>query len=75
MRKSDLAERLARRNRISKARAADQLDTVVHDILRRLRSGKSALLPGVGVLTPGKKTRLRQDDSPRGPKGDKRRGG
>ena len=75
MKKDDLAERLARRSHINKAKAADQLDTVVHDILRKLRSGKSAPLPGVGVLTPGKKPRLRQEQSVRRASGGKRRGG
>ncbi|MCP5110915.1 MAG: hypothetical protein GY953_08785 [bacterium] len=75
MRKDDLAKRLARRRHISTAKAADQLDTVVHDILRKLRSGKCAPLPGVGVLTPGKRPRLRQEETRRRATGEKRRGG
>jgi hypothetical protein len=53
MTKKDLAERLARQARLSKAAAADQLDRVVHDILVRLRRGKPASLPGLGTFIPG----------------------
>ena len=60
MEKNDLAQRLARRRKITKAKAADQVDGVVHDILRKLRSGQTATLPGLGVLTPGRKLRLEQ---------------
>jgi hypothetical protein len=35
------------------AQAADQIDKVVHDLLRRLRDGKPANLPGLGVFIPG----------------------
>jgi nucleoid DNA-binding protein len=33
---------------VTEAEAADRLDRVVHDILSKLRSGKSASLPGLG---------------------------
>lgn len=52
MRKPDLAARLAGQRRISEAEAADQLDRVVHAILRRLRRGKPVSLPGLGRLMP-----------------------
>ena len=71
MKKSDLARRLARRRHISRAQAADQLDGVIHDILRNLRTGKSAALPGLGTLKPGRTLRFRpetaagRDDKPR----------
>ena len=61
MQKDDLASRLAKTNGISKAKAADQLDRVVHQILRKLRSGKPAKMPGLGVLVPGSDTRLKQE--------------
>ena len=63
MNKSDLATRLARVRRISKAKAADQLDRVVHDILRKLRKGQSTSLPGLGTFTPGRKLRFRFESS------------
>ncbi len=53
MKKSDLAARLARQSRLSPAAAADQLDRIVHDILKSLRAGKAVSIPGLGTFTPG----------------------
>lgn len=53
MRKTDLARRLARAGRITKAEAADRLDSVVHNIVRNLRRGRPARLPGLGTFQPG----------------------
>ena len=53
MKRSELASKLARNRHITKAQAADQLDGVVHDILRKLRHGKQACLPGLGTWKPG----------------------
>ena len=50
MKKPDIAKRMARRGRVSQAEAADRLDCVVFQILRRLRHGQDADLPGLGVL-------------------------
>ena len=73
MKKSDLAKRLARQGRITKAKAADELDRVIHDILRNLRKGQPTSLPGLGTFTPGRKPRFRFEP-PRGrPAGRKRR--
>ena len=58
MKKTELARRLARRRHITRAQAADQLDGVVHDILRNLREGRSASLPGLGTLKPGRRLRF-----------------
>jgi hypothetical protein len=55
MKKSDLAKEMARRNGGDASDAADQLDSVVNGIIRTLRSGKAARLPGLGTITPGKK--------------------
>jgi nucleoid DNA-binding protein len=57
MKKSDLAKEMARQNGGDAARAADQLDRVVNRIIRKLRGGKPARLPGLGTITPvpGKK--------------------
>jgi nucleoid DNA-binding protein len=54
MKKPDLAKRLARRSGLSVAEAADQLDRAVHQIVRKLRRGEEARLPGLGKLSPGK---------------------
>jgi nucleoid DNA-binding protein len=54
MRKQDLATRLARRTRTSKAAAADRLDRLIHDILFELKKGNPVALPGLGTFTPGR---------------------
>jgi hypothetical protein len=53
MKKDELARRLARDAGISTAAAADQLDEVLSGILRRIRQGQSASLPGLGTFLPG----------------------
>ena len=53
MRKPEIAKRLARQSGVSNAEAADQLDRVVHQILSKLRKGKTAQFPGLGQFTPG----------------------
>ena len=55
MRKPEIAKRLARQSGVSSAEAADQLDRVVHQILSKLRRGKTAPFPGLGQFTPGPK--------------------
>lgn len=55
MRKLEIAKRLARQSGVSNAEAADQLDRVVHQILSKLRKGKTAPLPGLGEFGPGAK--------------------
>ena len=53
MNKPDIAKRIARRSRVSQAEAADRLDRVLHKILRDLRQGKEAALPGLGTFRHG----------------------
>ena len=48
MRKPEIARRMAQQTHVSQAEAADRLDRMVHQILRNLRNGKSAPLPGLG---------------------------
>ena len=50
MKREELAKRLAREMGLSKSAARNQVDELVHDILRRLREGHSVKLPGVGKL-------------------------
>ena len=61
MKKRDLARRIARESRISKATAADKIDSVVHKILHDLRSGHATQLPGLGTLKPGPKPRFLEE--------------
>jgi hypothetical protein len=55
MKKAELANHEARRQRIATGNAADQLDRVVNQIIRALRSGRAAELPGLGTIEPGKR--------------------
>jgi len=55
MRKLEIATRLARQSGVTKAEAADQLDHVVHQILSKLRQGKTVPFPGLGQFLPGPK--------------------
>jgi len=48
--KKEIALRLAGQLRVTPAVAADQVDRAVADILRRIRRGEKAALPGIGVL-------------------------
>jgi nucleoid DNA-binding protein len=56
MKKIDLTRWIARRSNLSQAAAADQLDRVVHRILKNLRRGKAVSLPGLGTFKPGATT-------------------
>jgi nucleoid DNA-binding protein len=55
MKKAQLVKRLAKESGISAAAAADQLDSILTGILRRIRRGHSASLPGLGTFLPGPK--------------------
>ena len=67
MKKAQLAKRLARESGISTAAAADQLDRILSGILRRIRRGQSASLPGLGIFLPGPKPGFHFEESlPRG---------
>lgn len=50
MRKNEITERLARESDLSPAAAADEVDRVVHRLVKRLRQGKQVSLPGLGKL-------------------------
>jgi nucleoid DNA-binding protein len=54
MKKSELAKDLARQNGVRTGNAADELDLLIHQIIRTLRGGQPARLPGLGTITPGK---------------------
>jgi nucleoid DNA-binding protein len=65
MKKSDLAKEMEKRNGGDASQAADQLDSVVNGIIRTLRSGRPARLPGLGTITPGKQWTFRQERNDR----------
>jgi nucleoid DNA-binding protein len=52
MKKTELARRLADQEAITTAAAADQLDELIFEILRRLKQGRAATFPGVGRIRP-----------------------
>ena len=48
MRKKQIVERLAEESHMPVHTAADLLDTILHDILKTMRAGRSLELPGIG---------------------------
>lgn len=61
MKKEQVARQLAKESRISAAAAADQVDRILSDILKRVRKGQSASLPGLGTFRPGDDQEFRFD--------------
>ena len=45
--------------------SADQMDLAVNRIIRTLRGGKPARLPGLGTITPGKKWAFQPEQNDR----------
>jgi nucleoid DNA-binding protein len=54
MKPDDFTRALARQTRVSHATARDQVDEVVHKILKTLQKGKPVKLPGLGKLIRAK---------------------
>jgi len=54
MKKSDLIRQMGREDGGDRGDAADRMDRAVTQIIRTLRRGKPARLPGLGTITPGK---------------------
>ena len=61
MKKSDLARAVAKRHGVKTGDAADQLDRIVNQIIRTLRAGHPAHLPGLGTINPGKEWTFQQE--------------
>ena len=61
MKKSELTRLLAQEKQVPQVDAADQLDLTVNQIVRALRKGQSAHLPGLGTITPGKRWTLLEE--------------
>jgi nucleoid DNA-binding protein len=57
MKKPDIARRIARQSRVSRAEAADRLDRVVNQLLADVRKGKRTSLPGLGYISNDKEGR------------------
>jgi len=65
MKKPDLVREITRQNGGDAGGAADQMDRVVNRIIRALRGGKTARLPGLGTIKPGKQWTFRQEENER----------
>lgn len=65
MKKSELARKVARKHSIESGAAADSMDRLVNEIIRALRRGEEAHLPGLGKLIPGKHWAFQQDSDER----------
>ena len=65
MQKKDFARRLAHEAHLTPAVAADQIDAVVTRLLRRLKEGKPAEIPGLGTLLPGKAITFQPEEAPK----------
>lgn len=61
MKKSEMAQEMARRDGVEPGEAADQIDRIVTAMLRNLRKGRAARLPGLGTITPGKRWTFRPE--------------
>ncbi|MBS1829908.1 MAG: hypothetical protein JST93_31700 [Acidobacteria bacterium] len=67
----DLKQLLASERALPPAVAADQVDGLVADILRRLRNGNPVALPGVGVLQSDRGQRITLQPLRKTSKGDR----
>ena len=63
MKKPDLAKTAALGKGVPAATAADEMDSAVHRLLRALRSGHSAHIPGLGTILPGRRWTFRQENA------------
>ena len=61
MKKSDLIKDIAKRRSFKAGDAADEIDRVVTEIIRTLKCGHPAHLPGLGTITPGKQWTFQQE--------------
>lgn len=64
MKKEQLARQLAKESHIPAGAAADQLDQIVSEILRKVRKGESAHVPGLGTFRPGREQDFKLDREP-----------
>jgi nucleoid DNA-binding protein len=61
MKKSDLARDMAKHSGVKPGDAADQMDRAVTRIIRTLKGGRPARLPGLGTIIPGKHWTFKQE--------------
>lgn len=58
MKKPDIAKRLAEQSKSSVGEAADCLDRMVSEIVRKLKHGEESRLPGMGAFARDRNGRL-----------------
>ena len=61
MKKSELARTLGRETGVPPETAADAMDSAVNRLLKSLRNGQAAHLPGLGSILPGRKWVFKQE--------------
>jgi nucleoid DNA-binding protein len=61
MKKSALVKDIAKRRSLKAGDAADEIDRVITHIIRTLKRGYPAHLPGLGTITPGKQWTFQQE--------------
>ena len=59
MKQSTLIRRLARASGLTTAAAADQLDSLIGQIVTKIRNGKAARIPGLGSFSADEKILFR----------------
>jgi len=59
MKKDQITRRLAKESKVPTVVAADQVDRVVSELLRRVRKGEAASLPGLGTFQSGSQREFR----------------
>jgi nucleoid DNA-binding protein len=65
MKKRELAQHAAEIQGVCPGTAADQVDQAVNKIIRTLKSGQPARLPGLGTIKPGKRWIFRRESGDR----------
>jgi nucleoid DNA-binding protein len=60
MKLEEIARKLAKQAHIPAAEARDQVDALVHKILKSLREGKPVEFPGIGRLVTSQLTRAQR---------------
>ncbi len=62
MKSTDVSKSITKQNDES---TAEEMDMAVNRIIRTLRGGKPARLPGLGTITPGKKWAFQPEENDR----------
>jgi len=68
MKKAEFIRIVARRHSVSPGEAADRIDRHVNRIVRALKRGEHAQLPGLGTLLPGRDWEFRPESEDCGKK-------